>query len=184
MTVTTAWVKWMIPSASIMPKYKPKVSMFYIHHCQFSKLTQTCYYKNIFKGPTISRNEVELQVTAITCLQALKNKTLNVVPAVLTLQKTSRHNWPNLLTERESSLPGVTNTTCFWQFKVQTFAAQLVGDTNIIEQHVTETTCLNVVHPTLKVGICLPTDYTNQIIVWKNPHHDQEDIHSLGTYDV
>ena len=67
-------------------------------------------------------------------------------------------------TEPESCSLGVTTTTSFWQFNFQIFAVQLVGDANI-EQYVTETTCINVIYPTLKVGICVPTDYTKQIIV-------------------
>ena len=59
-----------------------------------------------------------------------------------------------------------------------------MGDTNIIEQHVTEITCLNVIHPTLKLEICQPTDYTRQVIVWRDPHHDREVMGSLGTYDA
>ena len=59
-----------------------------------------------------------------------------------------------------------------------------MGDTGIIEQHVTETTCLNIMYPTIKVGICVPVDYMKQIIVWGDPHHDQQVMHSLNTYDV
>ena len=80
-------------------KYEPKVSKFYIHHCQCSNITRTCYLKNIFKLPNISRNETELPVSAITCLQAIKNKTVNFGPTIITLQKTSMHLWENLFTE-------------------------------------------------------------------------------------
>ena len=74
-------------------KYEPKVSTFYIYHCQCYKITRTCYYKNSFKGTTLSRYELELPVSGRTCLQATKNKTVNVSSAILTLQKTGRHNW-------------------------------------------------------------------------------------------
>lgn len=106
-----------------------------------------------------------MPVSATTYLQATKNKMDNVGLTLLTLRKTSSHNWQNLFTEPESFLPEVNTSTSFWQFNLQTFAVQLVGDANIIEQHVTETTCINVICPTLKVGICVPTDYTKQIIV-------------------
>lgn len=80
-------------------KYEPKVSKFYIHHCQCSNIIRTCYLKNIFKLPNISRNEAELPVSAITCLQANKNQTANFGPTIITLQKTSMHLWENLFTE-------------------------------------------------------------------------------------
>lgn len=80
-------------------KYEPKVSKFYIHHCQCSNIIRTCYLKNIFKLPNISRNEAELPVSAITCLQAIKNQTANFGPTIITLQKTSMHLWENLFTE-------------------------------------------------------------------------------------
>ena len=73
-------------------KYEPKNSKFSIHHCQCFKITGNSSQKNIFKGSTIARNEIELPVSAINWLQAIKYKTANVVPTVLTLQKTSRHN--------------------------------------------------------------------------------------------
>ena len=39
-------------------------------------------------------------------------------------------------------------------------------------------------HPTLKLGICIPTDYMKQIMVWGDPHHDRQVLCPLGTYDV
>ena len=67
---------------------------------------------------------------------------------------------------------------------MRTSKAQLVGVANVIEQHLTSRPCSATIDTTLRMGSCIPQENPNHIIVWRNPHHNRQEMNTLGIHDT
>ena len=67
---------------------------------------------------------------------------------------------------------------------MQTYKAQLVGAANVIEQHLTSTPCSATIDITLRMGSCIPQENLNHIIVCRDPHHNRQEMNTLGIQDT
>ena len=67
---------------------------------------------------------------------------------------------------------------------MQTYKAQLVGAANVIEQHLTTTPCSATIDTTLHMGSCIPQENPNHIIVWRDLHHNRQEMNTLGIHDI
>ena len=114
----------------------------------------------------------------------MRYKTVITPSGHIKVERISNFYWHNIFSEKSSCLPGVTTTTTFWKFEIQEFPASLIGDTNIIEQHLTEGSCINNMHKSLKIGVCVPIEATQQVIIWDDPHHPRKVMHPLGEYEI
>ena len=65
-----------------------------------------------------------------------------------------------------------------------TYKAQLVGAANVIEQHLTTTPCSATIDTTLQMDSCIPQENRNHVIVWKDPHHNRQEMNTLGIHDI
>ena len=67
---------------------------------------------------------------------------------------------------------------------MQTYKAQLVGAAKVIEQHLTSTPCSATIDITLRMGSCIPQENPNHIIVCRDPHHNRQEMNTLGIHDT
>ena len=67
---------------------------------------------------------------------------------------------------------------------MRTYKAHLVGAANVIEQHLTATPCSATIDNTLHMGLCIPQENPNHIIVWRDPHHSRLEMNTLGIHDI
>ena len=87
---------------------------------------------------------------AKTCLEAFNKKSAVTCPKMLTLTRITNSYWHN---------------TFFWK----NCLAMLIGDTDVIEQHISEASCINIMDSKLKLKICLLNElsYEKTHIIYK-----------------
>ena len=69
-------------------------------------------------------------------------------------------------------------------FHERTYKAQLVGAANVIEQHLTNTPYSAAIDTTLYMDSCIPQENPKHIIVWKDPHHNRQEMNTLGVHEI
>ena len=63
-----------------------------------------------------------------------------------------------------------------------TYEAQVIGRSPTIEQHVTSSKCSSKIDAEIGIGHCIPEENEDQIIVWRDPHHNTTEMKSLGIH--
>ena len=78
----------------------------------------------------------------------------------------------------------MTIVNTYHNFHVRTYKAQLIKAANVIEQHLTlsNTPCSAAIDTTLNMGLCIPHENPNHIIVWTDlTRNATKGIHSEYT---
>lgn len=58
--------------------------------------------------------------------------------------------------------------------------AQIIGDAQIIKQHLTRTHCSSFINSSTGLDMCVPNEDKNKIKIWTDANQDETDVYSLG----
>ena len=144
----------------------------------------TCHYNNIFTGKNRYRNGKSVLLPGCSCLQAAINHTVPIGCYNRTLTKVTDNYWEIPASPTYDCSFGQTTVKTYHSFHVRTYKAQLVGGANVIEQHLTTTPCSATINTTLHMGSCILQENFNNIIVWRDPHHNRKEMNTLGIHTI
>ena len=108
------------------------------------------------------RNVKAVLLLGCSCLQAALNHSVTIGCHNKTLTKVTDNHWKIPVSPTYDCMT-VVNT--YHNFHVRTYKAQLVGAANIIEQHLTNTSCSATIDTTFNMDSYIPQENPNHIIV-------------------
>ena len=130
----------------------------------------TCHYEHMFLVKSWYRNVKSVLLTGRSCLHAGLNHTTPIKRNHKTLTKVTDHNLkiPISISPTYDYGFSMTIVNTYHNFYVRTYKAQLIEADNVIEQHLTlsNTPCSSAINTTLNMGLCIPHETPNHIIVW------------------
>ena len=116
----------------------------------------TCHCDNIFTGKNRYRERKSILVPGRSCLQAAINHAVPIGRYNRNLTKVFDNHWKIPPSPTYDCSFGKTIVNTYHNFHVRTYKAQLVGAANVIEQHLTTTSCSATIDTTLHMGSCIP----------------------------
>ena len=160
-------------------RYPPIATIFSIYYCTLEIIQMTCHYDNIFTGKNRYCQVKSISLPGRPCLQVAINDTVPIGRYNKTLMKVSYKHWKIPASPTYDCSFGKTIVNTYYNFHARTYKAQLVRAASVIEQHLTTTPCSATIDTTLHIGSCIPQENPNHIIVWKNPHHNRQEMNTL-----
>eukprot|EP00111_Clytia_hemisphaerica_P012925 TCONS_00037964-protein len=168
-------------------KYSPKVTKFEIYLCSLEKVTLECDYENFFVSPVKTRTTEAIRVASLDCMEAVRSgKTfyLSSTDDSIDLKQTGQNMWQSDYDEKYKCTAAYTETMFYYFVTIKGFPAQIIGDSAVIEQHLTESTCSSQIFPMIGFGTCRPFYEIKKVIVWEDPKHNTTEMDSLGVHKV
>ena len=165
-------------------RYSPVATIFPIYYCTLETIHMTCHYDNIFKWKNCYRETRSVLLPGRSCLQAATNHTVPISHYNRTLTKVSDNHWKIPASPTYDCRFNKTIVNTYHNFHVRTYKAQLVGAATIMEQHLTTTPCSATIDTTLQMGSCIPQENPTNIIVWRDPHHNRQEMNTLRIHTI
>ena len=181
-------------------RYAPQVTKFKILLCSFATHEYGCDWTDIFGSADKTYHYRPVRVSPTQCLEAFKTKRIpqrlyyHAFPYFHAqlfyktkadtpwLNQIEATRWRTELTAYHDCEWGDYNTKIDYEFDIQEFDAQVIGNASTIEQHVTTTQCKTRL---LKgVGSCRPAFKDKRVIAWEDPHHNTTVMVSLGRHTI
>ena len=147
-------------------------------------IAMTYHYDNIFTGKSWYRNAISVLLPDRSCLQPGLNLAVPIGRTNKTLIKVTNNHWKIPVSPTYDCSFSMTIVNTHHNFHVQTCKAQLVGAANVIEQHLTNTSCSFTIDTTLNMGSSIPQENPNHIILWRDPHYKQEEMNTLRIHKI
>ena len=138
-------------------QYSPLATTFPIYYCQLETINMTCDY-DIFTGKNRHRKVESVLLPGRFCLQVALTHTVPIGRHNKTLTRVTDNHWKIPVCPSYDCTFTMTIVKTYHNFHVRTYKAQLVGASNVIEQHLTKTPCSAAIDTTLNMGSCIPQE--------------------------
>ena len=165
-------------------QYSPNVTKFAICSCSYTVVKLTCDYEFFFAGKRKSKEKIPQRLTVQECHQLINNFTATSNDAALIVRL-----FPVCAKFRRSHVDlsysytlVLVITKIQGQVRIHKFIGRIIGDLRIIEQHLARTQCSFFINSSTGLGLRIPGEDRNKIIIWVDPNHNETEMPSYDIY--
>ena len=146
----------------------------------------TCDYDNMFAEKRNSKKEITQHITVQKYHQLIHSFTATSTDRTLLVRlfPVSETFWKSRIDLSYSCTFGLAITKTHHQVTIHRSIAQIIGDSPIIEQHLTRTQCSSLINSCTCHGMSIPAEYKNKILIWTDTNHHKIAVYSLGIYKI
>ena len=161
-------------------KYKAEVrkyhvirTTFWMYYCDAQRITKRCE-ENFFGAESKDFDAKYIPVSTEQCRRAMTTKTTSYG----ILGKVRQNEWITMNTKEYHCSWLKNDREKYVKFRMRRFEAMIEGSEEVVQQHITSTTCL------LKKMRCIPNEQKYGRIIWRPVRHDSSLFKTLGKYTI